>query len=386
MTLYLDPPTIVFSPNMLALNRITSSQGDWTGELGDIGGYPLFKLEYSPGPSPSFAAARIRDIASDLLPPIVLSAVNSTYTFPGPDGVAITSVQAGVLVDNAGVQILVWDKSDCNGSGYHVFNYIGFPIRHESALAVFHEISHAHHTNLGTSPATLDLQEALAINETNLLCSELGLPHRNPFDHDGGCGPGRKKSRPWDLLADTVLETVGVFFGADRPRRMPRQEIVNASLRRSLELAEPFVDSATSAYPMHQASTWQVLITILSVFYDSALRFERTGPRAEVQIAVSRSISNLPEPADDIWYAMLAPGLTAETTGWAEICLRNPYMIMRNARERSGDAQWDYFRSQIDDWLTTVRSMADRDMTPIDGLLSEHVEERGFRYCKRGER
>lgn len=334
MALYLDPPDVVLSPNMLALGLITNFQGSYTTTASVLDGFTVTQVTYHQD-SGGFAASRIATIANVLPDPIVLSTKNSTYTLP--DGTPITTVQAAILFATFG-QILVWDQTYCNGDGYHVFNAAGEPIEQESYLTVFHELSHAYHNAMGSSPTDLAASEALAITETNILRSELGLELRDPNNHNGGCGPG--PSKPWweKYLVD-MIESVGVFLESEAaPSGMPKLEVVEDALRSELAGNSQMLGSGTGGSPALRQGFELPLLHGLASFYRTVrFTFDDTvtaGRRSEELIS---RLGELPG-ADD--YRKIASGLVPASSTSAyggralQLFVGGPYQIIWRAYDQ----------------------------------------------------
>ncbi len=263
MALYFDPPGSAFSSNMLALGFITNFQGEYVVTPDTIDGFPVSKVQYQSN-STSFGPTRIKAISNVLPDVIVLSAQNSDFVLPG--GTPITAVAGAVLLDSFG-QILVWDQGNCNGQGYHVFDTAGGPIEQETYLTVFHELSHAYHNALGSSPADLVASELLAIQETNLLRSQLGLPLRDPTNHGGGCGPG--PSEPWwKKFLSELVESLGVFLGGgSAPAGVPKLKSAEGLLRAELTASSAAFDQGADRW---KESLQQPVVAGLRCFYKAA--------------------------------------------------------------------------------------------------------------------
>jgi len=202
VALFLDPPNAVLSPNMLALHWITAFGGSFTTTPQTLQGTPVLRVTYQKSTT-GFGEDRIEQIANVLTAPIVLSAKNSSFKLP--NGAPITDVAATVLFEDS-VQIVAWDQTECSGQGYHVFGVNGKAIPQPAWVYVAHELSHAFHNALGTSPpAGVEIQ---AILDENAHRAQHGLPLRDPGSHKGGCGPGPVQwwlpSFPFDLLKELI--------------------------------------------------------------------------------------------------------------------------------------------------------------------------------------
>lgn len=110
--------------------------------------------------------------------------------FTTPDGILITTA-AGVAYrwdlsgNPTGHLLCIYDASQCNGSGYWVRNLDGDPINEPPSVILYHELAHLH-----DFATTGDSTEPSAENQENDLRDFLGLPHRDPDSHEGGCGGG----------------------------------------------------------------------------------------------------------------------------------------------------------------------------------------------------
>lgn len=339
MALFLDPPKAVLSPNVLALSFITNFEGSFSFVNRTIGGFDVLEVTYHKS-SNTFGANRIEAIANTLTDRIFLSQKGPNFVLPPPGNTKLKEVAATVLLDPVG-QILVWDASDCDGAGYHVFDTNGDPIAQDIHLHVFHEMSHAYHNAIGTQFADKAAGEANAINETNLLRGELGLTEfRDPNNHKGGCGPGTKP--PW--WTNFLIEALGpvkVFLETvpQPPPGTPSPERIGELIETELAQTVGFSSADQRSGPTLRDDLERPVVQALDAFYRAAsLVLDPDAPRAALLAELSGELARCSSDA-----SRRAPAVATAADGSASaiaVFLAEPARIISEAHEaaRTGHA------------------------------------------------
>lgn len=127
-------------------------------------------------------------------PDIIIFPVGGAFALA--DGTMITSA-AGVALPvgdainpTAADVATIYDTSQCNGAGYWVDREGGGTTGMPSSGILYHELSHCWHFVTGTAAPTSAAEEEAAENDENDMRDQLGIDHREPTSHDGGCGGG----------------------------------------------------------------------------------------------------------------------------------------------------------------------------------------------------
>lgn len=115
--------------------------------------------------------------------------VVSSFLIPGSTSLITTAAGVAFSWDTAGNPIsqllCVYDAGSCNGSGYFVKDEDGNDIDEPLTVILYHELAHLH-----DDATTGTTSEPSAETQENDMRDFLGLPHRDPNSHDGGCGGG----------------------------------------------------------------------------------------------------------------------------------------------------------------------------------------------------
>jgi hypothetical protein len=90
---------------------------------------------------------------------------------------------------------VIYDTSECGGNGWWVVKDGGGTTSFPRPVILYHELWHAHEYGNGTLVSPLTLAQAAqaevrAENAENDMRDMMGLDHRDPNDHSGGCGGG----------------------------------------------------------------------------------------------------------------------------------------------------------------------------------------------------
>ncbi len=78
-----------------------------------------------------------------------------------------------------------YDNSQCNGSGYWIDKQGGGTASFPTSAILYHELAHCFHFATGVTST-----EPLAEMDENDMRDVLGVDHRDPASHNGGCGGG----------------------------------------------------------------------------------------------------------------------------------------------------------------------------------------------------
>lgn len=206
-------------------------------------------------------------------PPIVITALNGGND---PHSGQDVTGNGFTYVDRTGTSPViraVYDVSDCNGQGIQVFDAGGNLIAEPRTVILYHELSHAFHFAIGQLPFPQSAcpgnptDEPAAEIDENVLRTQLGLPLRDPCNHDGQCGGGPTNScftgdtritladheeKPIDTVreGDLVLGRCGRanrVIGIERPFLGERKLF-------SINGSTPFV---TAEHPIMTATGWK---------------------------------------------------------------------------------------------------------------------------------
>lgn len=319
MALYFDDPPIL-APSLFALNQIANGHGQIGGTSATLGGHNVFKLTFDTHPPPGFGYLRLQQIANTPSD-VVLSSQSGNYILP--NGTLLAKVQVALI--HSTFEIVVWDKTDCNFSGYHVFDIQHYPIRNPPFLAVFQELIYAYYS--AASGATNGTLDPLVKAETNMLRAELGLPLRDPANQGGGCGHG---FIPWSqIIADMVA---AVYQSV--PRLRP--EVVVASLRDALSDSDHLVTRALIDSPFLRNAVDVVLLGTLRSYYQAAaLILDKGSVSGDLPQQLGHLIETLPNKAaesetiDILANTSQDPNKELDTLN---IFIGDPYKVMRRAR------------------------------------------------------
>ncbi|MBA5689559.1 hypothetical protein [Rugamonas apoptosis] len=149
----------------------------------------VFQVTYVETAGAPATADRINQLVNtDFGVPIVISALND-----GTDpitGIDLTTVAGETYIDSSsGISIVrvVYDASQCLGSGFFVFDVNGKQITFPGPVLLYHELSHALRAATGTTQSN---DEIPAETDENVLRSQEGLCLRDVNNHGGGCGAG----------------------------------------------------------------------------------------------------------------------------------------------------------------------------------------------------
>lgn len=358
MALYFDDALIILAPSFLAVNQIANGNGQIQATSATLGGHNVWRLTFGTHPAPSFGYSRLQQIA-DSPSDIVLSPQSGNYILP--NGTVLAKTQSALIHTTFG--IVVWDESDCNGSGYHVFSMLHYPIKNPPFLAVFQELSYAYHSAAsGSTNGTLD---PLVKAETNMLRAELGLPLRDPANQGGGCGHGFYPW--WQIIADMV----GAVYPSV-PRLRP--EVVAASLRDALSDSDHLITRALIDSPFLRNAVDVVLLGALRSYYQAAaLILDKGSASGDLPQQLGRLIETLPNKAaesetiDILANTSQDPNKELDTLN---VFIGEPYKVMRRARAqlvtgrsitevsdelRNSVALWSKHVSQWEPQVTTGR-------------------------------
>jgi len=186
MTLFIDQSgdsSAVFG-DLYSISRQDGGLGD-----SNVAGDPtVIQVTYIETAGQPATADRLNTLVNtDFGTPIVLTAL------PGGidpySGLDVTGNGFTYIDSTSGADVIriVYDDSQCVGSGIFMFDVDGNHISTPNPVILYHELSHAFRAATGTTQPN---DEIPAETDENVMRSELGLCLRDVNNHDGGCGSG----------------------------------------------------------------------------------------------------------------------------------------------------------------------------------------------------
>jgi hypothetical protein len=176
-------------------NLLTVSGEDGGLGLTDVpGDTTVSQVTYVETPGQPATADRLNQLVNNNFPGPVSSTQNIVVTplngGNDPHGSGDITGNGVAYIDSTGPSLvirIVYDVSQCCGSGIFLFDTGGNRISDPNPVIVYHELSHAFRAVTRTN---LPDDEVPAETDENVLRAQLGLCLRDVTNHDGGCGGG----------------------------------------------------------------------------------------------------------------------------------------------------------------------------------------------------
>jgi len=145
------------------------------------------QVVYTPSSS-TIVRNRLNALVNTSTKNIVITGVDSSFILP--DGTPVNTVAGETFSDPSQPSLIrvAYDVTQCGGAKYFVVGTGGTAISFPNPVLLYHELAHAFHADIGDLPADSASAEFQAETDENDLRDTLGLPHRDPTSHDGGCG------------------------------------------------------------------------------------------------------------------------------------------------------------------------------------------------------